>query len=247
MAWGDRGAALETDLFGSSIDAGWDNGNGAWTTVVWVTGGHIEPNSTSADTVIIRNGETYADDHWATLTIQSDDANSLHSICLRVGSGADDGYFAIDGAAAGDEFGIFEVLNGTPTQIGTGTGASGDIPMSAGEKLIGECEGTTLRCGTDIGGDHEETSETDATYSSGSPGIHLAAFGGVANARATAFEAGNIGAADTEILATSDALILSNKNPVVTVLATPSISDVNTTESWDDGDTGLVITGAGFL
>jgi len=25
------------------------------------------------------------------------------------------------------------------------------------------------------------------------------------------------------------------------------ITDVNTTESWDDGDTGLVITGTGFL
>ena len=36
----------------------------------------------------------------------------------------------------------------------------------------------------------------------------------------------------------------TDSNPPTT---TVFVTDVNTTESWDDGDTGLVITGTGFV
>ncbi len=196
MAYGDNRQETASDTFDSSIDGNWDNtGPGTWDPLTWVSGGHIEEQNGFSDGVIIRTGETYADDQYSRVTVQTQGSSTLHSCLMRQQAGDDTAYAAIADNAFNDEFGIYEITDGSAVQIGAGSGASADIPMSDGEIVTGEIEGTTIRVGSDVGGDHEEDSQTDNTLTSGDPGVMLTRIGGV-NPRATAWSGGDIAIVD---------------------------------------------------
>jgi hypothetical protein len=99
--------------------------------------------------------------------------------------------------AVGTVFQIVVHVAGTPTTIASDTDAT-NIPMAAGETLTLEVEGTTLRLGSSASGsDIQELTVTNASLTTGRPGINLAGSG--ENNLITAWEGGDIsvGAAPT--------------------------------------------------
>lgn len=191
MAYGDNRQQLASDAFPTEIDVNWDNsGPGNWVAVAWVSGGHVENPTEGSDASLVRTGETYADDQYCRATVQVHGTATLLSCILRAQASDDTAYIAVADNLIADEFAIYEVTNGAPAQLG-GSGASGDIPMSAGEIVTGEIEGTTIRVGSSVGGDHEEDSQTDNTLTSGDPGLLLSR-GASGAVQATAWLGGDI-------------------------------------------------------
>jgi len=196
MAYGDNRTSVATDTFDSEISASWENGGGDWGTFDWVTGGHVQISTSGATGAIRRNSEAFADDQYSKVTVNAQTTGgSWIGAAVRMQAGTDESAYV--GYADGDNtlFAIYEVSSAFGFTSLADTSGTGDIPLSAGETLTLEAEGTTLRFGSDAdGADGQEVSTTDATLASGDPGASIYTTD-VVSTRITAWEGGDIGAA----------------------------------------------------
>jgi len=228
VAYGDGRSEIASDTFDSSIDGNWSNGDGDWSALSWVTGGHIETASGAggADASIRRSAGTYANDQYSRTTVQThqNSASRWISASVRMASGTDESAYVGTAQTDDDRYELYELSASFGfTSLAFTNDPGTEIPHTAGDIITAEVEGTTLRVGSDAGGsDVQKVTTTDNTITSGDPGVAIfTSSGQETQVRATAWSGGDI-----------------------TGL---TITDVDTDETWNDGDTGLVITGTGFV
>lgn len=199
MAYGDNRSSVASDTFDSSIGASWDNGTGDFITFA-ATGGFIQPSSAGGDfqAAIIRNTGTYANNQYSTATIQTLSAANFNAIGVgaRSAGGASEAMYAIfwnsnNGGEGIPKYSLVEIdasMNFTTlAEGGTAGGAS------AGHTITIECEGTTIRGGTNEGsGDTQRLTTTDNTLASGRPAILAFAVSSAGNAQITSWVGGDI-------------------------------------------------------
>jgi hypothetical protein len=199
MAYGDNRNLVASDTFDSSIDAAWTNGRADWAT--WSHNGDGTISPSASDSQIQRNTGTYTDDHYSVVTMAGVAAAGFVCASGRGATGATDEscYIAVatdySAGSTPDEWGIEEVSSA----FGFSTLTSGALPntLSTGETVTLECEGTTLRMGSNQGaGDAQRGTTTDATLTTGWPGI----CGGNAGHDVTAWSGGSIGAAGGAVI-----------------------------------------------
>jgi len=196
MAYGDDRQVVASDTFDSSIDGNWDNGPGDWGTYVWASGGFVNLFDEDESCAMSYTGASFADNQWAKSTAQSQDSGSYLSAHARHQGGAAEAMYSATAAAAEDEYQIYEFTEG----LGGGSpvasvGHGGELPFSAGEYIVIEVEGTTIRLGSNAGGsDAQKVTHTDNTLTSGDPGVGGYEGSSAAATDVTAFEAGDIAA-----------------------------------------------------
>lgn len=193
-----------SDTFDSSISASWTNGDGDWGALQWVSGGHIEPAVVDVDCGIRRTGEAYGGDQYSKMVMQEQNpvggASSWLGVYVRGQSGANESaYLGTLGSGPVDEYQICEIDSAFGFTVLTSLSDPGsDLPISAGDTATMEAEGSTLRLGCDAGGsDVQKLTTTDATLTSGAPGINLFRSGSAVS-RATSWEGGTINASNWE-------------------------------------------------
>ncbi len=201
MAYGDNLNEVHSDDFGSSIDSGWENPSSArWGDMSWVSANVIELGSSGSDCAMWRNTGTYDDDQYSEITIDTSTNGSFHLVMARGSSSDGDCYSFEQESAGADDWQLFRVAdNGTSlswTSLDSTAHSNG--PMSTDDTMRIECEGTTIRGGsneaTPGGGDTERCSTTDATYSSGRPGCGGYDSNDATDVRFKAWSGGSIGA-----------------------------------------------------
>jgi len=191
MAYGDGRAVVAFDTFDASIDGNWENGGGDWVAMEWQAGGDIRSTGIG-NNGMRRNNETFDDDQFSTVTIDlALTSGNWYAAQCRMAAGTDEtcyiGYTEIDGTA----YRLYKVNSSFSfTEIGSGT-TTGWANPAIGDTLTLEVEGTTLRVGDNRGTDTERYSQTDATISSGDPGLGGYSTG-VGNVRYSAWIGGNI-------------------------------------------------------
>lgn len=197
MAYGDSRSSVASDTFDSSIDGNWANGDGDYGTLSWASGGVVQPTSASTDSAIRRNSETFTDDQYSKITIGTQSGSNVWAgAMVRGQSGTDESGYIGYAQNSNTYFEIDEVDSAFNFSLLANVTDSTNIPLSAGETVTVEVEGTTIRCGSDAAGtDVQKTSTTDATLTSGNPGIEL--YRGTGTMQITAWEGGNIGATST--------------------------------------------------
>lgn len=200
MAYGDNRSEVASDTFGSSIDGNWSNGDGDWAALVWITGGHVGFNNGGGGTdgSIRRSAGTYADDQYARTTVQSHSGNSWVGAAARMQSGTDESAYVGFVQGSEDDYEIVEYNSSFGfSALASTTDPGSEIPHSSGDIVTIEAEGTTIRMGSDqTGSDAQKVTTTDATLSSGDPGLVLfCANGNESNNYATAWSGGDISAA----------------------------------------------------
>ena len=194
---------VASDTFDTSISASWTQGEGDTGTMSWASGGLIQSTAIgSQQDRIRRNTGSYGNDQYSVITLTS--ANSSNGCGL--------GVFTRAQASSTDEtsyFGgwfspvygqgklfIVETNSSFGETILASTGTGG-IP--AGSTIVLENEGTALRLYTNEGsGEALRTSTTDATITSGWPGICTWADSNVADAQITDWAGGNLTSATIE-------------------------------------------------
>ena len=194
---------VASDDFATSISASWTQGEGDTGTLSWASGGIIQSTATgSQQDRIRRNTGSYSNDQYSVITLTN--ANSSNGCGL--------GVFTRAQASSTDEtsyFGgwfspvygqgklfIVETNSSFGETILASTGTGG---IAAGSTIVLENEGTALRLYTNEGaGEALRTSTTDATITSGWPGICTWADNNVADAQITDWAGGNLTSATLE-------------------------------------------------
>lgn len=199
MAYGDNRVPVASDTFDSSISASWTAGEGAWDNIVWATGGHFAPSNPGAGfgSTLRRNTGTFADDGYSTITIQTLSASAHNQIgCIVRKQASTAGYYGFvssNNIYGAQRYELFELDGSNGYTLLTASGTPG--AFSAGQTVTLEAEGTTLRLGTNEGsGDTQRLTTTDATLTSGWPGIAAVADSSAAQCQGTAWEGGDISA-----------------------------------------------------
>lgn len=210
MAYGDGRVAVATDGFGSqtygvdrheiasdafpsSIDGNWTVGEGFWFDFSWVSSGIIVSDFAVA-AGMHRSGETYADDQYSILTFDSESGGAVldYGASVRRGSGGSDesGYHMAFDADAGN-WALFETT--ASRNFSELASTTHDGALSQGDTITCEVEGTSIRGGTNEGsGDTERITTTDATLTSGDPGIY-SQMGFASSVKWSAWSGGDIG------------------------------------------------------
>ncbi len=194
---GIRKAATATDLFPSSIDGNWTNGDGAWAAMAWVSGGYVEGTSTSVNSGMRRTGESYADDQWCQAEVQvHTGTDSELGVAVRAKAGTDESCYMGKIDTSPDEYQIQEVDDAfTFTFLVQVADPDTTLPASAGDILTIEVVGPTIRFLSDgSGAETEYAVASDNTLASGDPLLRVKANTGVADARFTAWSAGDMDA-----------------------------------------------------
>jgi hypothetical protein len=194
---------VAADDFATSISASWTQGEGDTGTLSWASGGIIQSSATgNQQDRIRRNTGSYGNDQYSAITVTN--ANSSNGCGL--------GVFTRAQASATDEtsyFGgwfspvygqgklfIVETNSSFGETILASTGTGG---IAAGSTIVLENEGTALRLYTNEGaGETLRTSTTDATITSGWPGICTWADSNVTDAQITDWAGGNLTSATLE-------------------------------------------------
>lgn len=158
------------DIGGISSD--WAIGEGDWGDVQWIAGGHIVPVSSFEDAAMRRNSESFADDQYSIVTIQTLTTGSdWIAANVRMQSGTDESAYVGYYENENDEYNITEFTAAFGQSTVASTANSG-AALSPGDTITLECEGITLRMGTNEGaGDTERLNTSDATITSGDPGL----------------------------------------------------------------------------
>jgi hypothetical protein len=194
---------VASDDFASSISASWTQGEGDTGTMSWAAGGIIQSTATgNQQDRIRRNTGSYSNDQYSAITVTNADSST----------GCGLGVFTRAQASATDEtsyFGgwfspiyglgklfIVETNSSFGETILSSTGTGG---IAAGSTIVLENEGTALRLYTNEGaGEALRTSTTDATITSGWPGICTWADIDVTDAQLTDWAGGNLTSATLE-------------------------------------------------
>jgi len=202
MAYGDNRSSVASDTFDSTIDGSWTNGPGDWPPCDWWTGGHVTPTNTGIYSNIKRNTGTYVDDQYSQTIVHSyvvaADCETWTTVRMQV-TDTDEacygGVWTTDPSGDGHQFRIFEVNNSYQFTDLASSGVDQDNP-SQGDILTTEVEGTTIRMGDNINGaDAQRVTTTDATISSGRPGLVVFTFSGDEDScNITSWDGGNISA-----------------------------------------------------
>lgn len=197
MAYGDNRSAVASDTFDASISASWTAGEGAWDNIVWATGGHFTVGVAGSGfgSSLRRNTGTYANNGYSSITIQTLSGaahNQIGAIVRKQASTA--GYYGVVSSNSiydAQRYELFELDGSNGYTLLTASGTPG--AFSAGNTVTLEAEGTTLRLGTNEGsGDTQRLTTTDATLSSGWPGIAAVADTAATQCQGTAWEGGDI-------------------------------------------------------
>lgn len=132
-----------------------------------------------------RTGQTWTNDQWAELTVDSANTATVFEVCVRTTSPSNlsDGYCGgIDSSHFNTQYRIIKLTNGTTTSLVTSatTLSLGDIinMQVVGTSLILTVNGKTL------------LTTTDSTYSTGNPGLDF--FSGNTNRLAGSWRAGSV-------------------------------------------------------
>ena len=218
-----------------------DNGSGTNSGAVWrVSGFSSGASKTLAATI---GGTNYGPDISIVFVSGEDTSTPVSSSVAS--STSDTGLTATSGAltaATGDLFlSFFTADNSYTTTYGSGqTEIAGPVSGGNAVELTVSSEAATngdTQTGT---GDYitglflvVAQATGGALTASGTPSSDIITASGVASFRHSAS-----GTPSSDIITASG---------TAGILSSVTITDVNTTESWDDGDTGLVITGTGFV
>jgi hypothetical protein len=196
MAYGDNRQTVASDTFDSSINGtNWENGGGDWGTFSWVTGGYIQPATANADCALRRSVGTYNADQWAQVVAQvhSGSTNAWMGAAVRMQAGTNESAYIGYSVTTDQIYTIYETDSGMGfTELANST--TNWAALSAGDTLTTEVEGTTIRLGDDRGTDTQRLTTTDATLSSGNPGIQCYTELATSDLRITAWEGGDIAA-----------------------------------------------------
>lgn len=180
---------------GGNIGFGnWENGGGVWGDLQYASGGHIEPTTATTLSSARRTAESYSGNQYSKVTIQTfSGAASIGAIC-RLQAGADERCYLGEAAGSEDNYGIYEIeADVNANQLAATTDPGGEIPLTTGETVTLEVEGSTLRLGCNSSGsDAQKVTTTDVTLTAGEPGVYLYHDTAIANSQITAWEAGNI-------------------------------------------------------
>jgi hypothetical protein len=196
---------LASDSFPSSISASWTNGDGDYDALSWISSGVVRASLVGNDCSMRRTGEAYPNDQWSQITVGTlQDASGIYrdqSAGCRLKSGTDEsGYWGNVACRVGGvqpKYGISEVdaAFGFTTLASTGTVSGTAIPP--GTKITLEVIGTAITLYTDEGGvDTNRLSTTDATITSGAPGIKIyvdTTAGELVNSAVAAWAGGDFG------------------------------------------------------
>ena len=200
MAYGENRTSVATDTFDTEISANWDNGPADWGTLAFVAGGHISPTSSATDAAIRWNANSFNSNQYSKVTVQAHTSGGTSAIIgatVRMAAGSTDESSYL-GYAEQAQYSIYEV----DSVFGFGllaSSADASLPMTVGETLTIEVEGTNFRLGSSASGsDIEELTSSDGTISSGIAGVTLYENG--ANAEVTAWEGGDIGQAPLSLI-----------------------------------------------
>jgi hypothetical protein len=196
---------IASDTFDSSIDGNWDNGQGDFGALTWVSGGHLESTTSgTSDAAMRRNVGTYPRKQWSkvetsALATTGGSQNAQIAALVLCASGATDescyaAYLGIS-TSGGNKYEIFEVN----ASFGyTSLAASGTPPssLSAGDFVSLESDGAgllTLYTSEGGGAETSRLTANDSTLTSGRPGLLLWHTNPptTPNARITAWEGGD--------------------------------------------------------
>jgi len=198
MAYGDNRSEIASDTFDSSIDSSWDTGWADWNNMIWVSGGYVDVNAAGTKHGMRRNTGTYADDQYSIITNEEFDDNDVGAQEFAIGraasGGADESCYFAEYSMEGDIYELEEVTSSFGFSSLASASHTGAL-LAQGDTITIECEGTTMRMGTNEGsGDTERITATDATLTSGRPGLG-AVRAGSATVRITDWSGGDISAA----------------------------------------------------
>ncbi len=178
MAYGDNRTEVASDAFTDDpLSARFSNGEGSWTDMAYdsVTDSLEAVDQNSNSGVRRDNSESFANDQYCTVTVEEHGgASTWLAARVRSASGTDETAYLGSDDTFGNEYIIYETstsLGFTELSVQTGADSGG---MSQGETITIEAEGSALRMGTNEGsGDTERTTATDATLTSGDPGMYI--------------------------------------------------------------------------
>lgn len=172
MVYGDR-SEVTSDTFDASIDSDWTNGPFSWNALTWFAGGFVGPNA-SSDTMMFDEVNTFDDDQYATATAETINSGGWIWASVRNVGGAsfDEAcyLFTIDNGSS-DDYHLYEITNGPSFNL---IETIINPTFGTGDTITCECEGTTIRGGSNEGGgdtQRDDGTNTDPTLTTGFPGI----------------------------------------------------------------------------
>lgn len=189
---------VASDTFDSAISANWANGEGDYDPWAWASGGVIEPDNANIDSALRYNAGTFAANQYSQITIASHTDTSISVLGARVrcATGTNEsGYVGnVISAGAPHKYEILEIDSGFGFTELAATGTAAPVPANTVLTLEADDAGTNnLRLYTDEGsGEALRLQATDATLTSGWPGISCYVEPSPADGQVTAWEGGDI-------------------------------------------------------
>lgn len=133
------------------------------------------------------NADTFGDDQYSEYTVAQGPGSAYQGVVVRAASGPD-GYFWIANLSSPNGS-LYRVDDGTFTELQGGIPG----PTAVNDVLRLEAEGSNLRCY--LNGVQTGSTQSDATYASGSAGVGVSFTSGGSPARGDDWEGGNLGGA----------------------------------------------------
>lgn len=192
MAYGDNLQQVASDDFESgSISGSWTNGGGFG--AMSVNSGDAIAGSAGAICLAARSSETFADAQYSQI-ISGGQTQGGTSAVVRKQAGTATAHYQGQGASFFSNWRILEIDSGGEDAT-LASSATNWALLTAGDMIRMEAEGTTLRFGGDrTGSDIQYVTTTDATLTSGDPGIS-AIGAATTNNRIESWTGGDISAA----------------------------------------------------
>lgn len=205
MAYGDNRQLIATDTFDTELNLTNWSAYPAFTAFTWQDLGDGEIDGDSTNNCIRWDGNSFSgyDDQWASVKIGTVvGTNTAHGVALRLQAGDNEAHYRVYNAMNSNYWAIWEYFDGGSYSLLSSNGG-GHTDLVSGDTVFGEVEGTTIRVGDDSvsqGTDVQRDTTTDATLTSGQPGIGQYLGGG--NTHTTEFQCGYIGSVPTAAIPT---------------------------------------------
>ncbi len=193
MSYGEKRQLDVSDTFDTEIEgANWENGPGDWDSYTHVGSGFINVTNSNSSSAMNYTGFNAANDQWAKTICNAQHSGSYLSAGSRTAGGTAEAVYTATAAAAESQYQIYEFLEAIGGGIIDWVSDGGELPLTAGEYVVIENEGTTIRCGGNASGsDVEKVSTTDPTLTDGY--ITLGGYeSDPADTDITAFEGGDL-------------------------------------------------------
>lgn len=187
-----------SDTFDSSISSDWENGGGDWGSLQWVSGGYVSYVNTGSS-AIRRQTEPFGSNQYSKVVVNALTKNSIAVVKaqVRMQSGTDESAYTggIVAASGIYKYGIQESTSAFGFSDLATTGSS-PTSYSTGDYIVLEANGTgtnnlELYTSESGGAETSRLTASDATITSGSPGVGIYADTSSETIQITSWEGGD--------------------------------------------------------